>query len=90
MAVFYSMGLHAGAQRACPDPVQRLLRPGDVRCHRRGLSDNLFTLYLFYEIVSVCTYPLVAHHQDEEGYEGAKKYIVYLTTTAKGFSCCRP
>ncbi|PKN15737.1 MAG: cation:proton antiporter, partial [Deltaproteobacteria bacterium HGW-Deltaproteobacteria-3] len=49
-----------------------------------AFSDNLFTLYLFYEIVSICTYPLVAHHQDEEGYEGAKKYIVYLTTTAKG------
>jgi len=26
----------------------------------------------------------VAHHQDEEGYEGGKKYLVYLTTTAKG------
>jgi len=50
-----------------------------------ALSDNLFTLYLFYEIVSVCTYPLVAHHQDDEGYEGGKKYIVYLTTTAKLF-----
>ena len=37
------------------------------------------------EIVSVCTYPLVAHHQDEESYEGARKYIIYLTTTAKFF-----
>jgi len=35
-------------------------------------------------VVSVCTYPLVAHHQDAEGYDGARKYIVYLTTTAKG------
>jgi multicomponent Na+:H+ antiporter subunit D len=26
----------------------------------------------------------VAHHQDEEGYEGGKKYLTYLTTTAKG------
>ena len=49
-----------------------------------AFADNLFTLYLFYEVVSICTYPLVAHHQDEEGYEGARKYIVYLTTTAKG------
>ena len=49
-----------------------------------AFSDNLFTLYLFYEIVSIGTYPLVAHHQDQEGYDGAKKYIVYLTTTAKG------
>lgn len=50
-----------------------------------AFSDNFFTMYLFYEIVSVCTYPLVAHAQDKAGYAGAKKYIVYLTTTAKLF-----
>ncbi len=50
-----------------------------------AFSDNLFTMYLFYEIVSICTYPLVAHHQDEEGYSGGRKYIIYLTTTAKAF-----
>jgi multicomponent Na+:H+ antiporter subunit D len=49
-----------------------------------AFSDNLLTLYLFYEIVSICTYPLVAHHQDEESYAGAQKYITYLTATAKG------
>lgn len=54
-----------------------------------AFADNLFTLYLFYEVVSICTYPLVAHHQDEEGYEGARKYIVYLTTTAKGLGAAR-
>jgi len=37
-----------------------------------AFSDNLLTLYLFYEIVSICTYPLVAHHQDEESYEAVK------------------
>ena len=54
---------------------------GAIGC---AFSDNLLTLYLFYEIVSVTTYPLVAHHQDKEGYDGARKYITYLTTTAKG------
>jgi len=49
-----------------------------------AFSDNLLTLYLFYEIVSICTYPLVAHHQDEESYEGGRKYLAYLTGTAKG------
>ncbi len=49
-----------------------------------AFSDNLFTLYLFYEIVSISTYPLVAHNQDREAYSGARKYMVYLTTTAKG------
>jgi multicomponent Na+:H+ antiporter subunit D len=48
-------------------------------------SGSLFSLYLFYEIISIFTYPLVAHHQDEEGYAGAKKYIVYLVGTSKGF-----
>ncbi len=47
-------------------------------------SGSLFSLYLFYEIITIFTYPLVAHHQDEEGYAGAKKYIVYLMGTSKG------
>ncbi len=50
-----------------------------------ALSANVFTLYLMYEIISIFTYPLVAHHQDEEGYEGAKKYISYLMFTSKAF-----
>lgn len=47
-------------------------------------SGSLFSLYLFYEIITIFTYPLVAHHQDSEGYAGAKKYIVYLMGTSKG------
>ncbi len=54
---------------------------GAIGC---AFSDNLLTLYLFYEIVSVSTYPLVAHHQDEESYESGTKYLTYLTGTAKG------
>jgi multicomponent Na+:H+ antiporter subunit D len=49
-----------------------------------SFSGSLFSLYLFYEIITIFTYPLVAHHQDEEGYGGAKKYIVYLMGTSKG------
>ncbi len=50
-----------------------------------AFAGNFFTLYLFYEIVSIVTYPLVAHHQDEEGYQGARKYLVYLFFTSKAF-----
>ncbi|MFP4203267.1 MAG: monovalent cation/H+ antiporter subunit D family protein [Opitutales bacterium] len=53
---------------------------GAIGC---AFSDNLLTLYLFYEIVSITTYPLVAHHQDREGYAGGRKYLAYLTATAK-------
>lgn len=41
-------------------------------------SGNFFTLFLFYEVITLFTYPLVMHHQDREGYSGGRKYIVYL------------
>jgi multicomponent Na+:H+ antiporter subunit D len=50
-----------------------------------AMAANVFTLYLFYEVISVFTYPLVFHHQDEEGIEGGKKYLVYLMGTSKLF-----
>ncbi|WP_320169308.1 monovalent cation/H+ antiporter subunit D family protein [Maridesulfovibrio sp.] len=50
-----------------------------------AFSGNIFTLYLFYEVISVFTYPLVAHHQDDEAFNGARKYMVYLMGTSKLF-----
>jgi multicomponent Na+:H+ antiporter subunit D len=50
-----------------------------------AMSANIFTLYLFYEVITVFTYPLVAHHQDEEAFSGGRKYIVYLMGTSKLF-----
>ncbi|GFK92559.1 Na(+)/H(+) antiporter subunit A [Fundidesulfovibrio magnetotacticus] len=50
-----------------------------------AFSANVFTLYLFYELITVFTYPLVAHHQDEEGFAGARKYMVYLMGSSKLF-----
>lgn len=84
LAVFYSAGYMRGLKEHAQTRFNTcfaLALFGAVGC---AFSDNLLTLYLFYEIVSVCTYPLVAHHQDAESYEGARKYIAYLTSTAKG------
>lgn len=50
-----------------------------------AFSANIFTLYLFYEIITLFTYPLVAHHQDDEAWTGARKYLVYLMGTSKLF-----
>ncbi len=50
-----------------------------------AFAGNVFTLYLFYEVITVFTYPLVAHHQDKEGFLGARKYLVYLMGTSKLF-----
>ncbi|MBI9111550.1 monovalent cation/H+ antiporter subunit D family protein [Maridesulfovibrio ferrireducens] len=50
-----------------------------------AFSANIFTLYLFYEVISVFTYPLVAHHQDDTSFNGARKYMIYLMGTSKLF-----
>ncbi|CAO0821581.1 multicomponent Na+:H+ antiporter subunit D [Desulfarculales bacterium] len=50
-----------------------------------AMSGNILTLYFFYEVITVFTYPLVAHHQDAEAYHGARKYLVYLMGTSKMF-----
>lgn len=85
IAVFYSMGYMRGLKEHAQTRFNACFALSIFGAIGVAFSDNLFTMYLFYEIVSVCTYPLVAHHQDEEGYNGARKYIIYLTTTAKAF-----
>lgn len=85
IAVYYSMGYMRGLKEHAQTRFNACFALAIFGAIGVAFSDNLFTLYLFYEIVSICTYPLVAHHQDEEGYSGARKYIVYLTTTAKAF-----
>jgi multicomponent Na+:H+ antiporter subunit D len=85
IAVFYSMGYMRAHHEHAQTRFNACFALAIFGAIGVAFSDNLFTLYLFYEIVSICTYPLVAHHQDTEGYNGARKYIVYLTTTAKAF-----
>ncbi len=50
-----------------------------------AMAGSLFTMYLFYELVSIFTYPLVMHHEDSEARQGANKYLVYLMGTGKLF-----
>jgi len=85
IAVYYSMGYMRGLKEHAQTRFNACFALAIFGAIGVAFSDNLFTMYLFYEVVSICTYPLVAHHQDDEGYHGARKYIIYLTTTAKAF-----
>jgi len=49
-----------------------------------AFSANLLTLYLFYEMLSLATYPLVTHHQDKEGRASGRKYLIYILGTSIG------
>ncbi len=85
IAVYYSMGYMRAHKEHAQTRFNACFALAIFGAIGVAFSDNLFTMYLFYEVVSVCTYPLVAHAQDKAGYDGAQKYIVYLTTTAKLF-----
>ena len=50
-----------------------------------ALSANLFTLFVFYEILTLSTYPLVAHKGDANAQRGARIYLMTLLGTSIGF-----
>jgi len=50
-----------------------------------ALSGNLLTMFIFYEILTVSTYPLVAHDQTPEALFAGRKYLAYLLTAGVFF-----
>jgi len=50
-----------------------------------AFSANMFTTFLFYEIITICTYPLVAHKETPEARKGARRYVAYLLGTSVAF-----
>ena len=47
-----------------------------------AFASNMFTLFLFYEILTVSTYPLVAHKGTKESIRGARLYLSILIGTS--------
>jgi len=45
-----------------------------------AFAANLLTLVIFYEILTIATYPLVLHRETPEAIFGGRKYLVYLLT----------
>lgn len=50
-----------------------------------AFAENLLTLFLFYEILTVGTYPLVAHAGTSEARAGARKYLLILMGSSIAF-----
>lgn len=50
-----------------------------------AFSANLFTLFIFYEILSISTYPLVAHKGNDAAKKGARTYLAILMGSSIGF-----
>ena len=47
-----------------------------------AFASNMMTLFLFYEILTLSTYPLVAHHGTPEAIRGARVYLGILIGTS--------
>lgn len=47
-----------------------------------AFAANLFTLFLFYELLTLSTYPLVAHKGDGQARAGARLYLLLLISTS--------
>ncbi len=50
-----------------------------------ALSANLFTLFLFYEVLTLVTYPLVTHHGSAAARRGGRVYLGLLLGTSTVF-----
>jgi multicomponent Na+:H+ antiporter subunit D len=47
-----------------------------------AFSANLITLFLFYELLTLVTYPLVTHHRDDEARSAGRVYLGILMGTS--------
>jgi len=50
-----------------------------------AFSANMLTLFVFYEVLTLSTYPLVAHKEDANAKRGARVYLAILLATSIGF-----
>ena len=48
-------------------------------------SANLLTFFIFYEMLTAATYPLVVHYRDEKGKRSGRKYLLYTLTSGQLF-----
>ena len=50
-----------------------------------AFSGNMFTLFVFYEVLTIATYPLVTHHGNDEARRGGRTYLGILLGTSIAF-----
>ncbi len=50
-----------------------------------AFAGNMLTLFIFYEVLTLCTFPLVTHHGTEETKKAGRIYLGILIGTSIGF-----
>lgn len=54
-------------------------------CMGAAFSASLFSMFAFYELLTLCTYPLVIHDETDEARAGARRYLAYLLGASVAF-----
>ncbi|MEM9146177.1 MAG: monovalent cation/H+ antiporter subunit D family protein [Pseudomonadota bacterium] len=81
----YSIGYMRGNNEPRQTPFYVCFAVALMSAMGVAFSENLFTLFLFYEILTLSTYPLVAHKGNEDARRNAGIYLVLLLVTSMGF-----
>ena len=50
-----------------------------------ALASNLLTFFVFYEILTIFSYPLVLHERNEEALDASRKYLAYTLVSGQLF-----
>lgn len=50
-----------------------------------ALAANLITFFVFYEILTIATYPLVCHYRDDKAKASGRKYLAYTLISGQIF-----
>jgi multicomponent Na+:H+ antiporter subunit D len=80
----YSIGYMRGNKEANQTRFYAMFAVSLAAAIGIAFAANLFTLFLFYEILTLATYPLVAHKGDEKTVRSARVYLGVLLTTSIG------
>ena len=74
---FYSIGYMRGLDEHAQTRYYAAFAGSIASAVGVAFASNLIILYVFYELLTVATYPLVAHDETEEARTAGRKYLAY-------------
>ena len=80
----YSIGYMRGNREPRQTNFYLLFAVAIASARGIAFSGNLFTLFLFYEALTLATYPLVTHKGTPEAMRGGRTYLITLMSTSIG------
>lgn len=78
----YSIGYMRGNDEPRQTPFYMCFAAAIASTLGIAFSANLFTLFIFYEVLTLSTYPLVTHKGTEEAKRGGRVYLLLLLGTS--------